>query len=438
MSTTTSTRDLQILAREMRGRQPIRGSLLLLLILAFLVLAVIWAARTELDDVTRADGRIVPSSQIQAVQSPETGVLQALHVAEGDLVDAGALLMEFDRTMLASQLDQEQQRAFGLMARIARLQAEIDGSNLEFVPELVQRTPAVVRSETALFSARRDELADQIEVLERQRMQRRQEYEEGLVDRTTAQTTLALIAEEVAIMAPLVERRVEPETTMLALRRSEAEWQGREVRALAALQRLQSALDEIDDRIRALRSAARAQALGELAIATAELAELEPRLPALMQRVTRSELRAPVRGVVNRILLTTLGGVAQAGETLVEIVPLDDTLLVEAYVRPADIAFLYPGQPVRVKITAYDFSRYGGLDAEITRIGADATRRPDRDEQAFVVQVRTDTNILDADGAALEIIPGMVAEIDILAGRKTVLEYLTQPVIRVRDRALRE
>jgi adhesin transport system membrane fusion protein len=295
-----------------------------------------------------------------------------------------------------------------------------------------------VRSEAALFSARRDELADQIDVLERQRMQRRQEYEEGVVDQTTARTTLALIAEEVAIMAPLVERRVEPETTMLALRRNEAEWQGREVRATAALQRLQAALDEIDDRIRSLRSAARAQALSELSIATAELAELEPRLPALMQRVTRSELRAPVRGVVNRILLTTLGGVAQAGETLIEIVPLDDTLLVEAYVRPADIAFLYPGQPVKVKITAYDFSRYGGLDGEITRIGADATRRPDRDEQAFVVQVRTATNILDADGAALEIIPGMVAEVDILAGTKTVLEYLTQPVIRVRDRALRE
>jgi adhesin transport system membrane fusion protein len=433
-----ATRDLQLLAREMRGRAPIRGSLLLFLILAFLVIAVIWAARTELDDVTRADGRIVPTRQIQVIQAAESGVLQALHVSEGDLVQEGDLLMELDRTMLASQLDQEQQRAFGLMARIARLQAEIDGRDLQFDADLVQRTPSVVRSEAALFSARRDELADQIDVLERQRMQRRQEYEEGVVDQTTARTTLALIAEEVAIMAPLVERRVEPETTMLALRRNEAEWQGREVRATAALQRLQAALDEIDDRIRSLRSAARAQALSELSIATAELAELEPRLPALMQRVTRSELRAPVRGVVNRILLTTLGGVAQAGETLIEIVPLDDTLLVEAYVRPADIAFLYPGQPVKVKITAYDFSRYGGLDGEITRIGADATRRPDRDEQAFVVQVRTATNILDADGAALEIIPGMVAEVDILAGTKTVLEYLTQPVIRVRDRALRE
>lgn len=433
-----SARDLETLAREMRGKQPLRGSILLGAIVLFLVIALIWAALTELDDVTRADGRIVPTRQVQVIQAAESGVLQALHVAEGDRVEAGTLLMELDRTLLASQLDQEMQRAFGLMARIARLQAEIDGRALEFDPELVQRTPSVVRSEAALFSARQDELNDQIEVLERQRMQRRQELEEGLVDLETARTTLALLAEEMAIIGPLVERRVEPETTLLAMRRNEAEWRGREVRASAALERLRSALDEIDDRIQSLRSAARASALSELSIATAELAELEPRLPALAQRVTRSELRAPVRGVVNRILVTTLGGVVQAGETLVEIVPLDDSLLVEAYVRPSDIAFLYPGQPVKVKITAYDFARYGGLDGEISRIGADATRRPDRDEQAFVVQVRTQTNILDIDGAALEIIPGMVAEVDILAGRKTVLEYLTQPVIRVKERALRE
>lgn len=432
-------RDFDAIARELRGRSPLRASLLLFAIILFLVLAVIWAAVTELDDVTRGDGRIVPSRNVQVIQAAESGVLQALHVREGEVVEEGMLLMELDRTLLASQFDQEQQRAWGLMARIARLQAEIDGAEaLEFAPALVQATPTVVRSEAALFQARRAELQSEIEVLERQRSQRRQEYEEGLVDAATARETLGIIDEEIAIMAPLVERRVEPETTMLALRRGLAEWQGREVRAAAALSRLEAALDEIDDRIVAVRARARAAALGELSIATAELAELETRLPALMSRVTRSELRAPVRGIVNQVKLTTIGGVAQAGEPLMEIVPLDDSLLVEAYLRPSDIAFVYPGQPVKVKITAYDFSRYGGLDGEIVRIGADAVRRPDRDEQVFVVQVRTSTNILDADGAALEIIPGMIAEVDILAGRKTVLEYLTQPIVRVKERALRD
>jgi adhesin transport system membrane fusion protein len=434
-----TARDLDALARELRGRSPLRASLLLFVILGCIVSAGVWAAVTEIDDVTRGDGRIVPSRSVQVVQAAESGVLQAVHVAAGEVVEEGTLLMELDRTLLASQLDQERARAAGLMARIARLQAEIDGAEaLVFAPELVQATPQVVRSELALFAARRSELHAEIDVLERQRSQRRQEYEEGLVDATTSAETLGIIEEEIAIIAPLVERRVEPETTMLGLRRNLAEWQGREVRARASLVRLEAALAEIDDRIAALRSSARAEALSQLSVATAELAELETRLPALAQRVTRSELRAPVRGVVNQINLTTIGGVAQAGEPLIEIVPLDDSLLVEAYLRPSDIAFLYPGQPVRVKITAYDFSRYGGIEGEITRIGADAVQRPDREGPVFVVQVRTNTNILDADGAAVEIIPGMVAEVDILSGRRTVLEYLTQPIVRVKDRALRD
>ena len=435
----STTQDFDSLVRELGGRSPLRASLLLFAILAFILLAIVWAAVTELDDVTRGDGRIVPSRSVQVIQASEAGILQALHVQEGEVVEQGALLMDLDRTLLVSQLDLEQQRAWGLMARIARLQAEIDGAEvLEFDADLILATPSVVRSEAALFEARRTEIQSEIEVLERQRLQRRQEYEEGLVDAATARETLAIVEEEIAIMAPLVERRVEPETTMLALRRTLAEWQGREVRADASLVRLDAGLAEIDDRIASARARARAAALSELSIATAELAELETRLPALATRVTRSELRAPVRGIVNQIKLTTIGGVAQSGEPLMEIVPLDDTLLVEAYLRPADIAFVYPGQDVRVKLTAYDFSRYGGIDGEITRIGADAVQRPDRDEAVFVVHVRTSTNILDADGAALEIIPGMVAEVDILSGRRTVLEYLTQPIVRVRDRALRD
>ncbi|MGI3210085.1 HlyD family type I secretion periplasmic adaptor subunit [Roseovarius tibetensis] len=431
--------DLDKLAREMRGSSPFRGSLLLAVILLFLLAAGVWAARTELDDVTRAEGRIVPSGDVQVIQATEPGILQEVHVSEGEIVDKGALLMELDGTQISSELDQEQQRAYGLMARIERLQAEIDDEPLNFQDTLLERAPEVVRSETALFHGRKAELADEIDILERQRSQRRQEYAEGRVDLQTARDTLEVLAEERAIMQPLVERGVEPETTLLSLRRTEAEWRGRETRAKAALSRLQSALDEIDDQVRARRSRQRAAALSDLALATAELAALKPSLPALQSRAARARLRAPVRGVVNRIHRSTLGGLARAGEDLIEIVPLDDTLLVEAYVKPADIAFLYPGQPVKVKVTAYDFSRYGSLDGEIVRIGADAVTRSERDEEEFfVVEIRTEDNILDADGVAVEIMPGMVTQIDILSGQKTVLEYLTRPVVRVKENALRE
>ena len=431
--------DLDSLAREMQGRQSWRGSLLLAVILLFFLSAGVWAASTEIDDVTRAEGRIVPSRDLQLIQATEPGVLQALHVAEGDIVEEGHILMELDGTQLSSQLDQEQQRAYGLMARIERLQAEIDRVDLTFSDVLVAQAPAVVRSETALYHARREELASEITIMERQRNQRQEQFAEGLVDLETARETLEILSEERAMMEPLVQRRVEPETTLLEMRRRESEWRGRETRARASIARLQAGLDEIDDQIRALRARSRSAALSDLALATAELAALEPSLPALRDRAERAAIRAPMRGVVNRIHRSTLGSLARPGEDLIEIVPLDDTLLVEAYVRPADIAFVYPGQPVKVKVTAYDFSRYGSLNGEITRIGADAVTRSERDpEEFFVVHVRTEESFLDRDGVGVEVMPGMVTEIDMLSGRKTVLEYLTTPVVRVKDRAFRE
>jgi len=431
--------DFDALVRDLRGTAPWRGSLLLALVIACLGMILIWAAWTEIDDVTRADGRVVPVRDVQVVQSVETAVLQRLHVREGDVVEAGQLLMELDRTMLSSDFDQGQSRARALQARIARLTAWIDGSLIpEFPIEIAGALPGVVASELALFQADSAALAAEIEVLERQRIQRRQDQSEGRIEADTARAAVALIEDEIAIIAPLVERRLEPETSLLTLRRSRVEAEGRATQASARLIGLDAALAEIDDRIAALRTRNRADALGALAQATGELEELQSRMPALARRATRSELRAPERGIVNQIHLTTLGGVAAPGAPLIEIVPLDDMLRIDAWLRPSDIAFLRPGQQVRIKITAYDFSRYGGLEGEIIRIGADAVQRPDRDEQAFVAEIRTSTNILDADGAAVEIVPGMVAEVDILAGRRTVLEYLTQPVVRVRDRAFRD
>lgn len=431
--------DLAKLAREMQGRSPVRGSLLLLLILSCIVSAGLWAHLTELDDVTRVDGRIVPSGDIQVIDAAEPGVLRSLHVREGQLVDKGALLMELDATQIDSQLSQEQQRAFGLQARAQRLQAEIDGTQLNFGAQLIEGAPSVVRSETALYQGRQAELAAEIAILERQREQKQREHEEGLVDQVTADETLKVLGEERAIIAPLVERQMEPATTLLALRRSEAEWRGRKVRAEAVTSRLQTGLNEIDDRIQAAHSRFRSAALTELAIATAELATLQPALPALRDRAARAQVRSPVRGIVNSIHRTTIGGLARSGEDLVEIVPLDDTLLVEAYVKPEDIAFLRAGQPVKVKITAYDFARYGALDGEIVRIGADTVTRSERnDEEVFVVEIRTSNTMLDGNGVAVEIIPGMIAEVDILSGRKSVLEYLLEPVVKIKDQALRE
>lgn len=432
-------RDFEKLARSMRDRSPVRGSLLMLAILAFIGAAVYWASVTEIDDVTRAEGRIVPSGDVQVIEPGENGVLQRLDVKEGEIVESGQLLMELDGVQLTSQLDEAQQRAYGLRARIQRLQAEIDGTGLDFNVDLVQQASDVVRSETALYQGRLSQLDSQIAILENQRQQRQQEYQAAKVDLETAESTLSLLEEERAMMAPLVERGIEPQTTLMTLRRSEAEWQGRRTRAQATLRQYAAALDEIDQQIEAERQRYRSDALTDLALSTAELAALEPSLPALEQRAQRAQIRAPLRGVVNRVHRTTLGSVARAGEPLLEIVPLDDNLLVEAYVTPDDIAFLYPGQPVRVKVTAYDYARYGGLEGEILRIGADAIQRSERSEdEVFVAEIRTRGTLSDASGAPVQLMPGMVTQVDILAGRKTILDYIIRPVIKVKDEAFRE
>ncbi len=435
----TAQRDLNRLVTEMKGRTSLGASALLITICAIIGGVLFWAWITEIDDVTRAPGRVVPAGDVQQVQAVEEGVIRAVLVEEGARVKAGDALVELDGLVQTSQLDREVQRAVALEARIERLSAEIDGRPPVFSPEIEASAPELVVSERALYAGRAAALSSEIRVLGRRLDQRRQEQLQARTEIDSATRTRAILAEERAIIAPLVERRVEPQTTLLTLRRQEEEIDGRIAAAQASLARLQTAMAEEVDTIAATRSKFAAEALAELSDATAELAALRPSLPALKSMAARAVLRAPVAGIVNRLYRRTIGGAVRAGEMVAEIVPIDDALLVEAYVMPQDIAFLRPDQLVRVKLTAYDFTRYGALEGRILRIGADAVRRSDRDEaEVYVIVVRTQGALHDADGAQVRIIPGMIAEIDILAGRRRVIDYLLQPLERVRARAFRE
>ena len=426
------------MAREMRGGHPLRASLLLLTILALIAVATLWAARTELDSVTRGDGRVVPSADIQQVQPTEPGIVAEIHVAEGQLVEAGAPLVTLDDTQIEGELGQAQRRVQALGLRIARLQAEIAGTSFDPDTHLSAGAPDLVAAEQALFEARQTAVRDELAVLDRQAAQKEQEILEAETRAQTALRTLDLVREEIDVIRPLVDENVEPRTSLIVLLGREAEAAGRLAEAQAALARARGAKLEVEDRMISLRSSVRADALEDLAGTQAELAEIRALIPALEMRLSRAILVAPVRGVVNRVLVATVGSLARAGEPVVEVVPIDEELLIEAYLDPADVAFVRPRQDVRVTITAYDPSRYGTIPARILRIGADAVTRPDRDQAAFVVEVQTLGTLTDADGAPVEILPGMVAQVDILSGRRSVLGYLTEPIVRVKDRALRE
>ncbi|MDX1539937.1 MAG: HlyD family type I secretion periplasmic adaptor subunit [Geminicoccaceae bacterium] len=411
--------------------------LLLVVIVAFFVIAFAWASHASLEEVTRGDGRVIPSSHVQVVQNLEGGIVADILVREGEIVEAGEVLLRIHDVAAASSFREGRERLRSLLGAIARLEAEVEGRDVLFGDELARDAPDVVRNESALFGARQQALESEIAVLERQVEQRDQELIELRTRIEQLERSLELAKEELAITEPLAAGRVVSKVDLLRLRRQVNDLQGELESASLTIPRVESALLEAEQRIAERRHSFLAEAQRELNTVQAEATGLRESIAAHADRVERTDVRSPVRGTVKRLLVTTVGGVVQPGEDLVEIVPLEDTLLVEARVRPADIAFLHPGQEAVVKVTAYDFSIYGSLDGVVEDISAD-TITDERGEDFYRIRVRTTDNALKRAGDVLPIIPGMTTQVDILTGKKTVLDYLLKPILRAQDHALRE
>nr|WP_302478115.1 HlyD family type I secretion periplasmic adaptor subunit [Ruegeria atlantica] len=406
-------------------------------VVALLLFMLIWAYFTEIDDVTRAEARVVPSKLVQVVQAPETGTITEINVREGDVVDAGNVLMRFDPVLLRAELDSAVSEATALRLRRARLEAQIYEQDFELI-DMIESEMALFEAERNLFNAMATHLAADLAVLDSRRKIKLAEIEAARTNKEVNSDTIELLEEEIGVIQPLVERRIESPLVMIGLRRELSRQNGQLSDACNRMLIAQAALAEIDSQIIALKREFKATANRELTEAQARLVSLETRIPALQARLARAEIRAPARGVVNQVLISTLGGVAHQGQTLVEIVPFGETVTVEAFVTPDDIAFVRPDQDVKVRITAYDASRYGTLNGSVTRIGADTVLSPDGETSVYVVGIELGGVLTDADGQQLDIIPGMVAQVDMLSEPKTILEYLIKPVFRVKDRAFRD
>jgi len=401
------------------------------------VVGLAWAYFASLEEVTRGDGRVIPSRQIQVVQAPDTGIVEKIFVQEGDIVEEGQPLIEIDDTALTSQLGEIRQRRWALMARIARLQAEADQKPLAF-PEMLQKAvPDLIAEEQNVYRDKEISLQNELSVLKNQASQREQEYQELLAKQSKLESVIELMAREVEINQRLYERKVLPEIEFLRLERQLRESEGELQITKASVLRAEAAKEEARERSRNAVSTFVSEARQQLAESRGELAVINESMKGAADRVRRTELVSPVKGIVNKLNITTIGAVVQPAADLVEIVPLEDTLLIEAQIRPKDVAFLHPGQKAQVKITAYDYSVYGGLEGNLERISADTTEDQEGN-RFFKVTIRTDKNYLGSDTDPLPIIPGMVASVDILTGKKTVLDYILKPIKKVRDQALRE
>lgn len=405
--------------------------------LILFVVALAWAYFATLEEVTRGDGRVVPSRQIQVVQAPEPGIVEKIFVREGDVVEEGQPLIEIDDTTVSSQLGEIRQRRWALMARVARLDSEADEKPLAFPQELAVEAPRLIAEEENVYLDKKARLENELRVLKNQASQREQEYQELLAKQDKLESVIEIMKREVEIKQSLYERRVLPEIEFLQLQRQLTESEGEPAITKASVQRALAAKEEARERSGSAVAQFVSEASQQLAESRGELAVIEESLRGAADKVRRTELVSPVKGIINKLNITTIGAVVQPAADLVEIVPLEDTLLIEARIRPKDVAFLHPGQKAQVKITAYDFSVYGGLEGNLERISADTTE-DEEGNRFFRVMIRTDKNYLGSDTEPLPIIPGMVASIDILTGEKTVLDYILKPIKKVRDEALRE
>ncbi|USG62318.1 HlyD family type I secretion periplasmic adaptor subunit [Sneathiella marina] len=426
-----------VVAAKIQGPNP-RSFLLLFGIVAFFVAAYVWADRAVLDEVTRGDGKVIPSSKVQVIQNLEGGILEELLVSEGDIVEKGQILLRIDDTGYSSRAGEIESNYLNLMGKIARLEAEASGSGITFPPELLAERQDISISEQDLFNARQSELQSQISILRQQAQQRSQEIQEINGRLKQLRTTLALANEEKSITEPLVKKGIVPKVQFLQLKREINELQGQISASNLALPRVDGALKEANQRIEEKILTFRSKASQELGVVRAEYEAARQAILGVADRVARTDVRSPVNGEVKELKIQTIGGVVRPGQDIVEIVPIDDSLLVEARIRPSDIAFLRPGQEATVKITAYDFSIYGGLPAKLERISADTIVDEQTGESFYQIIVRTDQNYLQRGENTYPIIPGMVASVDTLTGHKTVLDYILKPILKTRDSALRE
>lgn len=415
-------------------QDPIRGSALVYWSVFILIGAMVWASQAELDEVTRGTGKVIPSRQIQIIQSVDGGIISELLVREGSVVEAGRVLLKIDATRFESSLAENRSQYLSLQAKAARLQSLADGRPFHLPPAVEREMPQLAAQERTLYNARQAELDAQLSIARQQMNQRSHELEQMQVQREQASASHDLTLKELSYTRPLVRAGAASEVDVLRLQRDVTRYKGERDQAAAQIPRIQSAIAEAARNIQEVELSFRNQARIELADVTARLHALSATSTALSDRVKHTDVTSPVRGTVKRLLTNTVGGVVQPGSVVAEIVPLEDALLLETQIAPQDIAFLRPGQEATVRFSAYDFMIYGGLDAVVDQISAD-TVTDETGKAYYLIRVRT---LKASLGKNLPIIPGMTAEVDIKTGKKTVLSYLMKPLSRAKIRAMTE
>lgn len=433
-----SNSEFKRLSKEMAGKQRNSSSILLLTVITLLAIIILWSATTELDNVVRGNGKTVSEAQNQFVQSSEPGVIRTRYVKEGDFVKKGQLLFDIDPIDAKAQLNIAQKRFASLKIKSIRLQAEVNNSVPDYSSDLIEEAPNAITTELALFRARLDDLTTSTAILEQRKIQKLNEIQERQIQYETAINGLTLIRKQINTVQPLVSSGLAPATRLISLQREEEDSLGKANSAESAQKRLSSGLDEIDEQLTAEKQKYLTSALTDLSSIEGEIAELMAKIPALESRVERTSVRSPVDGVINLLNYQTADAYIKTGDVLLELVPTGSDLIVETKIDPKDIADIVNGQDVKISLTAYDPSKYGRIDGKVVSISADALGDQETGELHYLVDVSIDGTLYEGDGSEVTLLPGMVASIDVLSGKRTVLDYFWQPIAKTKDKALRD
>lgn len=415
------------------NQQPLRARQLLRSIVVVFVILLLWSAFADIDEIARGDGKVIPSQKLQTIQSLDGGLVQAIYVREGQIIEAGDVLVKVDPTRFIASVAESRSQFLALSAEVSRLEALASGTEPQFSAEVTADTHLLV-TEQRLYQSSVAELNEQQFGFDRQIEQRQQELAEANAAVTQYRTTLALTQRELDVTRPLLSSGAVSDIDILRLERDIARLQGELSRAIATKARTESAIEEARNRQRETRFTAINRWQNQLAESSSRLQAVINAEQGLSDKVVQADIRSPIRGTVQRLHVNTVGGVISPGRDVVDIIPLDDTLVIEARIHPKDIAFLKNGQRATIRFSAYDFSLYGGLIAKVSHISAD-TITDERDNTYYLVQLATEQRQIQQD---LLIIPGMTAQVDIITGKRTVLSYLLKPLLRAKTNALTE
>lgn len=397
-----------------------------------IALFLLWAALAPIDEIVRGEGKVIPGGENQMIQNLEGGIVNEILVKEGQRVKANDILIKIDNQKSSSTYESSQFKSAQLRAKIIRLRAEATGSTFAPSAEDMKTIPNEIAQERNTYMANQDFLRSQVGSLNDLYNQKKTEIAEAQSRIAEQKRSLALIKEEIAISEPMVAQGIKSRVEFLKLQREASDIQERYNAIITSIPRLNAAMNEISNKIRQAHSEFTSKARIELADAETENKRVGAESTALADQVTRTIVRSPINGIVQKLYVNTVGGVIKPGDNLVEIVPTEGGLLIEAKVKPSDIAFIYPGQKAIVKVTAYDFSIFGSLDGVVTTISPD-TVTDKKENVYYVVRIQTNKKYLGSPEKPLKIITGMMVNVDIITGKKSILSYILKPLLKAQQ-----